>query len=181
MLCIDPFIANPKAWIWTVLFKAPSSVGSRFIALGWEKTSTWPFSRTRVIKRQPYLLGSVLSFSLVYKGPKLENSNQFYSLPIIMTRPGVRGGGEDAKSDYSQKQSERLESEGNTRPVGSGPLWKVTWGAKANLAQPSSQMAGPSQIMGAVDQAGAACVEGGPILQGKDLQSPGEAKCAGTL
>lgn len=177
MLCTETFIANPKAW--TVSFEALSSVVSRFIALGWEKTSTWPFSRTRGLKRQPYLLGSVLSFSLVYKGPKLENSNQFYSLSIITTRPG--GGGEDAKSDYSQKQRGGLGSEGNTRPVGSGPLWKDPWRAKANLAQPSSQMAGPSQIMGAVDQARAACVEGGLILQGKDLQSPGEAKCAGSL
>lgn len=48
---------------------------------------------------------NILEFSLVYKGPELANSSQFYSLPFIITRQGVEVGGEDGGSDNSLDQS----------------------------------------------------------------------------
>lgn len=70
----------------------------------------------------------------------------------------------------------QMGSEGTQGQWVLGPSERPPEEIHTNLKQPSSQTAGPSQIMGDVDLARAESVESGLILQGKNLQSSGEAK-----
>lgn len=89
--------------------------------------SDWPGARG-LKTRFAYLLGRVLRLPLVFKKPKLENSNQFHPLPVTRIRPeGWGEGGGSAGLEPSERPPER------PRPAWDSPAGRVLMGHRSQV------------------------------------------------